>query len=86
LRAGMCRNVLECAYSVLNSCRRTLSKTDLETPFKDQSFNMLRIFFLGGGFGMWNGIPRNDSRNSGIPGMVFFPWNFRTLLVAHPLA
>jgi len=22
---------------------------------------------------MWNGIPQNDSWNSGIPGMFFFP-------------
>jgi len=31
---------------------------------------------MEGGAGMWNEIPRNDSRNSGIPGMVFFSLEF----------
>jgi len=53
----MCWNVLECAYSVLNSRRRTLQKIDLETPFKDQSFDMVKIFFFRGGC-------RNVERNS----------------------
>jgi len=48
----------------------------LETPFKNQSFDMLKNFLFRGGAGMWNGIPQNDSRNSGIPGMVFLSLEF----------